>query len=160
MKSQMLTIPARIIRGLLAAVFVVSNLCHGSACCCASRPCGRLQNEARCCNVEAAQGCCCQQSSDNELANSTCCCSKTSQQSSAGCQGTCHCSGSPLTEAVIALPQRIQQEQVQNAWLTDFNPLATNATSIARVERRPGQQFRSDPCAHNLRQAILCVWRN
>jgi hypothetical protein len=160
MESHIITIPAQIKRGLLAVVFVMSNLFYGGPCCCASLSCGASQDEDHCCTVEATQGCCCcQQPSDDELASSTCCCSKTSQQSSTGCPGTCHCCESPLTEGIVAGPHRIQQEQVQKTWLTDFNQPAHISTSIASVEPRPEQQFPRDPCDHNLRQAILSVWR-
>ena len=159
METRILTIPARILRGLLAAVFVMISCCHGGSCCCASLSCGGSQDIGGCCVRDATQGCCCQQPS-NELANSTCCCSKTSQQSNPGCQGTCHCSEPPLTEGVIAAPQRIQQKQVQSTWLTDFNAPIRMSASIASVDLRPEQQFARDPCAHNLRQSILCVWRN
>jgi len=159
METRILTIPARILRGLLAAVCVMSSCFHGGSCCCASLCCGGSQDIGGCCTVQATQGCCCQQPSD-ELANSTCCCSKTSQQSNPGCQGTCHCSEPPPTEGVIVAPQRIPQKHVQTIWLTDFNAPVRMSALSASVELRLGQQFPGDPCAHNLRQAILCVWRN
>ena len=160
MESRLLSIPAKITRALLAVVCVMSNLFHAGGCCCASPPCGISQGEERCCAVEANKGCCCQQSPDVEIANSACCCSQTSQQSSAGCQGTCRCSASPLTEGIIAAPQRILPKQDQKTWLADFMPLVRISTSNASVELRPQQQCPGDPRAHNLRQSILCVWRN
>jgi len=161
MQTNFLTIPVRIMRGLLAVVFVVSNWFHSGSCCCASPSGGVTQDDGRCCAVEATRGCCCSQpTADDELADSTCCCSKTSQQSSPGCQGACHCSASPLTEGIIAAPQRIQQKQDQKTWLTDFMPLAGISTANACVELRPEQKCPVDPRAHNLRQSILCVWRN
>lgn len=161
MNSRTLTIPTRITRGLLAAVFVLSSLFHGGSCCCASLTCGGSQDDGGCCAVQATQGCCCcQQASDDELANSMCCCSKTSPRPNTSCPGTCHCSASPLTEAVVTAPQRIQQKHIQTIWLTDFNAPVRVSASIAKVDLRPEQQFPGNPCAHNLRQAILCVWRN
>lgn len=161
MQTNFLTIPVRIMRGLLAVVFVVSNWFHGGSCCCASPSCGVSQDKDRCCAVEATQGCCCcRQSSDGELENSACGCSQTSPQSSTGCTGTCHCSASPLKEGIIAKPQHVQQKQDQKTWLTDFMPLAMISTANASVKLQPEQQCPGDPCADNLRQSILCVWRN
>ncbi len=163
MQTTFLSIPVRIIRGLLAVVFVVSNWFHGGCCCWAAASCGITQDEDRCCSTDAIEGCCCcHQSSDGELANSTCCCSETSQQSSTGCPGACHCSASPLTEGIIAAPHRIQQKKDQQTWLTDFNsnPLQRISNSIVSTDLRLGPQYPGEPCAHNLRQSILCVWRN
>ncbi len=161
MESQTLTIATQITRGLLAAVFVLSSLFHGGSCCCASLSCGESQDDGGCCAIEAhGCCCCCQQPSDDELANSTCGCSRTSSPSNTGCPGTRHCSASPLTEGVIVAPQRIQQKHVQTIGLTDFKAPVRMSASSGSAEVRPEHQFPGDPCAHNLRQAILCVWRN
>ena len=160
MESRILTITTRILRGLLAAVFVVGNVFHGGSCCCASS-CSESRDGGECCAIEAIQlCCCCQKPSDDKLAQSTCCCSKTSPQSDTRCPGTCHCSASPPTEGVITATQRIPQKQVQTIWLTHINFHVGMSESSAGVEHRPEQQSPGDPCAHNLRQAILCVWRN
>jgi hypothetical protein len=161
MNSRTPTISDRMQSGLLAAVFVVSNLFHIAPCCCASVACGGSLDAGFCCAAETTQECCCcDQASADDSASSTCCCSTTSQHSGASCPGTCDCSVSSPTEAIIVAPQRFEQELDQNSWVTDFNTPVRISANIASVELRTDLQFPEDPCAHNLRQAILCVWRN
>lgn len=160
MNTRTPTISDQMQSGLLAAVIVVSNLLHIAPCCCASAQCGGSLDAGGCCAAETTQECCCcDQASADESASSTCCCSTTSQHSGAGCPGTCHCVSSP-TEAIIVAPQRFEQEDDQNSWVTDFNAPVRISAAVASVELRTDLQFPEDPCAHNLRQAILCVWRN
>ena len=165
MNSQILTSATRILRGLFAAVFVVCNLFHGGSCCCDSLSCCESQDDG-CCDIKTTQkSCCCQKPSDSQLAKPTCCCAGTSPQSSACCEGICQCSEPSVTVGIVATHQRIERKQVEKksvdkTWLTDFGPLTSDSKSFANVDLRRDQQFPGDPCAHNLRQSILCVWRN
>lgn len=156
-----LTIHPQLSRGLLATVFVLGGVCHGAPCCCSSFSCGESQGEDKCSPVDDGEGCCCcEHSSDEKLAGPTCCCSSTPPQSVNGCHGSCHCVDIPVTEGVVAASERTEKRKVEYDWLTDFKPIATFPGPIASVELRAEHHFRRDPCAHNQRQANLCVWRN
>jgi hypothetical protein len=156
-----LTTAGQLSRGLLAAIFALSGLYHGSPCCCSFLSCGETQENDCRSPLEDNEGCCCcQHSPDEDLTASSCCCSSTPPQSGNSCQGPCHCVQIPATEGIVATPERIEKREVKKDWLTDFKPTGTFPESIASVELRAEHQFRRDPCAHNQRQANLCVWRN
>ena len=156
-----MTIYAQLSRGLLATTFVLSSLFHGAPCCCSSLCCGESLGEDGCSTtVEESQGCCCCQQSPHEESASSACCSTTPPQSDNSCQGSCQCVEIPVAEGIVAAPERIEKREVKKDWLTDFKPLADFPESIAGVELRAEHRFRRDPCAHNQRQANLCVWRN
>ena len=156
-----LTIYPQLSRGLLATLFTLSSLYHGAPCCCSTLSSGESHGEDCCSPVEVGEGCCCcQRSPEEELAGPTCCCSNTPPQSGNSCQGSCHCVEIPVTEGIVAKLERIENRKVEHDWPTDFKPIATFRGPIASVELRVEHQFRRDPCAHNQRQANLCVWRN
>ena len=163
-----LTIPAQLSRGLLATVFVLSSLYHGTPCCCTSSDSGETQGNDCCASVDDGCApvadsevcCCCQHAPDEDLTVSTCCCSNTPPQSDNRCQGCCHCVEIPVTEGIIATPERIHKRVVGKVWLTDLDPLAGFPVSISCGKLRVADEFLHIPCAHNQRQATLCVWRN
>lgn len=163
-----LTIPAQFSRGLLATVLVLSSLYHEAPCCCTSPDSGESQGIGCCASVDGscspvADGeacCCCQHAPDEDSTASTDGCSNTPSQPDNRCQGCCHCIEMPVTEGIIATPERIDKSVVGNVWLTNFNPFATFPPSITSGELRAAHGLLRISCAHNQRQATLCVWRN
>ena len=152
---------ARLGRGLLAAVVVLAGMLPGIPCCCGSIPCCGSPDENGLCAVDLSQECCCcNQTGSINSPEADCYCSKTSQNPSARGPGTCRCNERPVTEAVVIHDQRDEQHQDRSRWLTEPCPFIEVSESLATEELCIGQQDRIDPCAHNLRQAILCVWRN
>jgi hypothetical protein len=158
--SRILSIPVRVGRALLAAIFFVCGMLPGTSCCCGSR-CGDLsQGERSCCNSESDCSCCCRQSGNPNTSGDACCFSKQSEDTGATTTTDCCCLVSPVTYGIVdgvAQPDTKQDLSVwQNAIAT-----AVDFTKPPATERlRSNVENRRDPCAHNLRQAILCVWRN
>lgn len=161
MDSRLLSIPARINRGLLAAVCVFAGMLPSVPCCCASLACCELQGATSCSAVESTQKyCCCQESVRLGDSESACSCSKASANPGALFAGLCCCTERPATNAVVAVDHRDAQKRDRNDWLAEFSPFADPPASLTLDNIRSGPQCCCDSCAHNLRQAILCVWRN
>ena len=161
MDSQVLSIPARINRGLLAAVFVIASLLPGVPCCCASASCCESMDATSCAAVESNQQCCCcQESGATAGSEIACTCSKASVNSGAGFSGTCCCVERPAPNSVLVANHRDVQKRDRNHGLVDFTPVADPPVLLALDDIQSGFQRQRDPYTHNLRQAILCVWRN
>lgn len=161
MNSRIRTIANRINRGLLAVVSVFAGILSGSPCCCASFSCCESQSATRCTAVESTQECCCcQESNRTDDSGLTCNCPKTSANAGSLLPETCCCAERPATNAVMADDHRDAQKRDRNSWFAEFSPFVNPPASLKLDDARSGPQSCHDPCSHNLRQAILCVWRN
>lgn len=130
MDSRVLSIPARIIRGLLAAVSVFASLLPGVPCCGAS---------PSCCD--------------------SCSCSQAEVNRGAFFPETCCCAERPVTNGIVSNDHRDAQKQDRNTWLAESSPSADQPASLTLDTIRLEPRICCNPSAHNLRQAILCVWR-
>lgn len=161
MDSQILSIPSRISRGLLAGVCVIASLLADVPCGCASLSCCLSQDVTGGAAAESTQECCCCQQSDKpEDSEFACRCSKASSNPGAFFPGTCCCDERPVTNGVLAGDHRNAQKRDRNDWLADFSLFVRLPAALTLTALRSDPQRRSDSIAHNLRQAILCVWRN
>ena len=161
MDSRSPSISTRFGRGLLAAVVVLAGMMPGIPCCCGSMPRCESPDEKGLSAVDPAQECCCCKQTDNiNDPTSVCCCSAASQNPGAACQSSCRCAERPATKAVMAQDRRNRQEQDRSSWITVPGSIVCVSETLTTHRLRAEQQFRGDPCSHNLTQAILCVWRN
>ena len=161
MDSRILSVAAEINRGLLAAVCVFASMLPGVPCCCASLACCELQGATRCSAVESRQeSCCCQESNRPGDSESDCSCSKASANPGALFAGLCCCAERPAANAVVADDHRDAQKRDRNDWFAELSPFVNPPASLMLDDVQSGPQCCRDPVAHNLRQAILCVWRN
>jgi hypothetical protein len=138
-------------RGLLSAVFVIGMMLPATACCCSSSAI------SKCCLADTQQDCCCDRASDCGEAELACCHSPQSSEPDSPC--SCCCVERPATDGIVAQHQRIELKHLQILWLA-ATPLSDASIASLTQAFEGNAHYSRDPCAHNLRQAILCVWRN
>ena len=150
MNTQSDIFSSRFHRGLLSAVFLIGMMLPGTACCCSS------QSGSKCCLGDSLQDCCCcDRCGETEMA---CCCHQP-QSSNPSLPDFCCCVERPTTDGIVAQHQRIELTRQPSLWLAVAPLNDSSIPSLTQAIRTDARCLR-DPCAHNLRQAILCAWRN